>query len=126
MKRSKFGLGILLALLVLGAVSAWMMVRLLEPVAETVGQAGEAALRQDWSAAEALSGAVRQTWDRRFPFFASFSDHEPMEEINGLFAQLEIYARSRDPQNFAAICAQLAKDLEAMGEAHSLKWWNLL
>ena len=31
-----------------------------------------------------------------------------------------------NPQNFAAVCAQLGEDTRAIGEAHSLTWWNLL
>lgn len=126
MKRCRFGLGLLLVLLVLGAVSAWAMVKGLEPLSETIQQAGEAALREDWEAAEEIADRVKECWENRFPYFASFSDHEPMENINGLFAQLEVYGKSKDPQNFAAICALLARDLEAIGEAHSLKWWNIL
>ena len=126
MKRSRFGFGLLLVLLILGAVSAWAMVDSLEPMSETIRQAGEAALQENWREAEEISGRVKETWETRFPFFASLSDHEPMENINGLFAQLDVYGQSRDPQNFAAVCAQIGEDLEAMGEAHRLKWWNLL
>ena len=126
MKRCRFGLGLLLGLLVLGAVSAWGMGKGLDPMTEGIRQAGDAALREDWDTAQALSADVKEQWEKGFPYLASLSDHEPMENINGLFAQLEVYAQSRDPQNFAAVCGQLAQDLEAMGEAHSLKWWNIL
>lgn len=126
MKRCRFGLGLLLVLLVLGVVSAWATGKGLAPMTEGIRQAGDAALQEDWDAAKEISTGVRENWEKRFPFFASLSDHEPMENINGLFAQLEVYAQSRDPQNFAAVCGQLAQDLEAMGEAHSLKWWNIL
>ena len=126
MKRCRFGLGLLLVLLVLGAVSAWGMGKGLAPMTEGIRQAGDAALQEDWDTAEALSAEVKEQWEKGFPYLASLSDHEPMENINGLFAQLEVYAQSRDPQNFAAVCGQLAQDLEAMGEAHSLKWWNIL
>lgn len=126
MNRSRFGLGLLLALLLLGIVSARAMVAALDPMAEEMEQAGAAAFREDWEKAEEISGRVKGEWEKRFPFFASLSDHEPMENINGLFAQLEVYRQSRDHRNFAAVCAQLSQNLKAMGEAHSLKWWNLL
>ena len=126
MKRCRFGLGLLLVLLVLGTVSAWAMGKGLAPMTEGIRQAGDAALQEDWDTAEALSAEVKAQWEKGFPYLASLSDHEPMENINGLFAQLEVYAQCRDPQNFAAVCGQLAQDLEAMGEAHSLKWWNIL
>ena len=126
MKRCRFGLGLLLVLLVLGVVSAWAMGKGLAPMTEGIRQAGDAALQEDWDTAQALSANVKEQWEKGFPYLASLSDHEPMENINGLFAQLEVYAQSLDPQNFAAVCGQLAQDLEAMGEAHSLKWWNIL
>lgn len=126
MKRCRFGLGLLLVLLVLGTVSAWAMGKGLAPMTEGIRQAGDAALQEDWDTAETLSADVKEQWEKGFPYLASLSDHEPMENINGLFAQLEVYAQSRDPQNFAAVCGQLSRDLEAMGEAHSLKWWNIL
>lgn len=126
MKRCRFGLGLLLVLLILGGVSAWGMVKGLEPMTETIQQAGNAALREDWDAAREISEKVKDEWEKQFPYFAAMSDHEPMENINGLFAQLEVYGISQDPQNFAAVCAQLSKSLEAMGEAHALKWWNIL
>ena len=125
MKRSRFGFGLLLVLLILGAVSALWMVKATEPMSARMEQAGNAALDKDWDLAQRTAGDVRQDWDRRFSFFAALTDHEPMENINGLFAQLEVYGQRRDPQGFAAVCAQLARDLEAIGEAHSLKWWNI-
>ena len=65
-------------------------------------------------------------WDTRFPFCATLADHEPKENINGMFAQLEVYAQCWDVESFAAACALLAEDVEAIGEAHRLSWWNIL
>ena len=126
MKRSQFGLGLLLALLILGILSTWAMGKSTDPITETVRQAGEAGFRSDWAVAEKKMGEAKSDWEKRYPLCASLTDHEPMENINSLFAQLEVYAQSRDHQNFAAVCALLEKNIEAMGEAHSLKWWNLL
>lgn len=126
MKRSKIGAWLLIILLVVGSISSWAMVRFSAPIGEAMEKAAEAALREDWENAEALAGQARARWEKYWNFCAAFADHEPMENINGLFAQLRVYAQSRDPQNFAAVCAQLSEDTKAMGEAHSLKWWNLL
>jgi hypothetical protein len=49
-----------------------------------------------------------------------------MEEIDSQFAQLNVYAGAGERLSFAAICAQLASALEAMGDAHALNWWNLM
>lgn len=126
MKRSKFGLGLLLALLILGILSTWAMVKTAGPITDTVRQAGDAAFLEDWEEAAQKMGEAKAAWEKRYPLCASLTDHEPMEEINSLFAQLEVYGKSRDSQNFAAVCALLAENLEAIGEAHSLKWWNVL
>ena len=45
MKRSQFGLGLLLALLILGILSTWAMGKSTDPIAETVRHAGEAGFR---------------------------------------------------------------------------------
>lgn len=126
MKRCKIGIWLLAALLAAGMASAWAMGYLTEPLGQTLEEAADAALREDWAAAETLAGTARTHWERFWNFLAIFADHSPMENINGLFAQLEIYAQCRDPQNFAAVCAQLSEDTQAIGEAHSLTWWNLL
>ena len=126
MNRSRIGAWLLTALLIVGFASSWAMVRFSEPIGENMARAGEAALRGDWAEAEALAGWSRDRWEKYRDFCAAFGDHEPMENIDGLFAQLEIYRQSRDGQNFAALCAQLSQDTEAIGEAHSLTWWNLL
>lgn len=126
MKRSKIGAWLLIVLLIIGMLSSWGMVKYSEPIGKAASQAAEAALREDWVKAEALTQSARARWDKYWGFCAAFADHEPMENINGLFAQLEVYAQSRDAQNFAAVCALLGEDARAIGEAHSLKWWNLL
>ena len=126
MKRSKFGAGLLVALLILGGGSAWAMIRCSQPVSDMVEQAGAAALQQDWDMAEETFREAERRWEKQFPFCAAFADHEPMENINGLFAQLGVYASLRDSHSFAAACAQLSEDIQAIGDAHSLKWWNLL
>ena len=126
MERSRFGLGLLLCLLILGILSTWGMLRTTEPMTESIRQAGDAGFREDWTVAEQKLGEAKQRWEETFPFCASLTDHEPMENINGLFAQLEVYAKSRDAQNFAALCIQIGEDMEAMGEAHRLNWWNIL
>ena len=126
MNRSKIGAWLLLALLVLGVASSWGMGRFSGPIQAQVAQAGEAALAGDWENAETLARQARVRWERYRNFCAALADHEPMEHIDGLFAQLEVYRQIRDGVNFATVCAQLSQDTKAIGEAHSLTWWNLL
>jgi hypothetical protein len=49
-----------------------------------------------------------------------------MEEIDHLFAETDIYARTEEIPHFAACCAQLAVMIRNMGDAHALNLWNLL
>lgn len=126
MKRCRFGVILLACLLILGGASAWAMGKASEPVADLCRKAGDSALSGDWAVAEAQFRQAKMQWDSRFPFCATLADHEPMENINGMFAQLEVYARCRDAESFAAACALLSEDVEAVGEAHRLSWWNIL
>ena len=48
-----------------------------------------------------------------------------MEEIDALFAEVEVYAAAREETDFAAGCAALSRKVEAMGQAHGASWWNL-
>ena len=66
-----------------------------------------------------LAGGIAATWG------TCFADHTPMEEIDALFAQVEVYAAAREETDFAAGCAALSRKVEAMGLAHGASWWNL-
>ena len=48
-----------------------------------------------------------------------------MEEIDALFAEVEVYAAAREETDFAAGCAALSRKVEAMGQAHGASWWKL-
>lgn len=126
MKRCRFGLILLAALLILGIASTWVMNRRSGPVARLVEQSGELALAGDWERAEELLRRAKGEWEASFAFCATLSDHEPMERINGQFARLEVFTRCRDAVHFAETSAQLSEDVKAIGEAHRLTWWNLL
>ena len=54
------------------------------------------------------------------------ADHAPMDEIDSLFAQMEVYAQARDSLHFGSYCARLAELITAVSDAHQLNWWNFL
>lgn len=126
MKRCWFGGVILVVLLALGLGVTWLMGWCNEPVSQCLDRAAEAALAEDWEKTEALTGEAKDRWEKYWNLSAVFADHEPMEEIDGLFAQLEIYSSAGDNLSTAAVCAELSQRLEAMGDAHKGSWWNLL
>ena len=126
MKRQWIGLGLLLAVLTVGIVLTVAFRRLHEPIAEKLDTASEAALAEDWGRADALASQAVGDWKNFRRFTAAVADHEPLEEMDSLFAQLEVWQRLREPEEFAAACVYLAELARAMADSQQLTWWNLL
>ena len=83
-------------------------------------------LAGQWEKARTGAEEARSHWEQRRRVWAVFADHTPMEEIDAQFARLIIHAAAREKGEFAAGCAALARQLEAMGNAHRLSWQNIL
>lgn len=126
MKRFWIGAALLLVLAAMGIGSAVAMARIHGPISETLTLAAAAAQSGDAEKAEALAESARAKWEKNRKFSASCADHEPMEDIDSLFAAMEVYRQQGDTTEFAAACAQLSRLTKAMGDAHALNWWNLL
>ena len=126
MKRIWIGIVLLVVLLAAGLGIGKFMEQAHVPVARDVRRAGELALEGQWDKAKALASRGQGQWEKKRPVTASVADHEPMEEIDGLFAQLKTYEKIRDPGAYSGACAYLASLLEAMSQSHSCKWWNLM
>lgn len=126
MKRCWFGGALLLVLLLGGLLVTGGMTRTHEAIAGELKQAARAAEEENWQLSAEKIRSAGDKWEKKWRFSAAFADHEPMEEIDGLFAQLEVYQHMQDPEALAAVCAQLSRLVEAIGEAHALNWWNLL
>ena len=126
MKRIWIGV-VLLGVLLLGGIGTGeFMEQAHIPVARDVQQAGELVLRGQWELAQALVKRGQDRWEEKWPVTAAIADHEPMDEIDALFAQLETYEKTRDPAAYSAICAHLGSLLEALSQGHRCKWWNLM
>lgn len=93
---------------------------------ETLESAADAALSGHWADAEKYSRQAQTQWDRCHRFFASFTDHEPVEEIKLLLSRLELYQNARLAVDFADICRTVSHLCEAIDESHSLNWWAVL
>ena len=126
MKRERLGIGLLLILLVLGLLVTWRMTTVYEDIADALEDAGILALAGDWEGADRLLRKARLRWEGSWRFSAALTDHEPMEDLDAQLAQLEIYRQQREALAFAALCAQIASQMEDIGDAHDLNWWNLL
>lgn len=126
MKRLWIGIGIFLVLLGLGVGIFGVSRAFFGGISHKVEEAGEIALAGNWVYAEEIAEECRQKWDTYRHFWASFTDHAPIEEISLLFAQLELYARQQLGVEFAACCRALAKEADAISEAHGIAWWSIL
>lgn len=126
MKRGWFGLVLLVILLAGGGLSAWTLSHRQEPLERALTEASQCALVNNWQEALALTHQVSQVWNHHWHITAAFSDHAPMEEIDGMLAQLEIYGEKKDNLSFAVLCAELSREMAAIGDAHLPTWWNLL
>ena len=122
MKRSRLGGGLLLLLLIVSLLVTHFMIRIHDPIARDLAAAEEFALAGDWDRALPLSRQAAARWEETETFRACFADHNPMEEVDACFALIEVYGRRKERTAFAAACAETARNVTAMAEAHKLMW----
>ncbi len=126
MKRLYFGFGLLILMLVTGIVITARFSALHAPLAQQLRQAQNAAEAGSWEQARALTEDARTQWENSRHFTAAVADHEPMEQMDSLFARLTVLARLENAEAFAADCAELARLATSMAHSQQLFWWNLL
>ena len=126
MKRPFLGFCILLALLLSG-IGIWQaMEDIHRDIAGLLIQAQVAAEAKNWQQAEEFSSDAEEKWERHHHFTAAFADHTPMDEMDSLFAELEVFLQNRESPHFESTCAQLVLMTQAMADSHGIQWWNLL
>ncbi len=123
MRRFGLGISLLVALLLCSLATWWEMGQMHRPIVRELTQAAALA-EEERPGAKETAMAAKKKWQRNWHFAASFSDHTPMEEIDGLFAELEAY--EPNSEEFKACCRQLILRTEAMAHAHALNWWDFL
>ena len=126
MKRIWIGIILLAALLTAGLQISKFMKEAHLPVVQDIRRAGQLALEEQWGPAEAYARRGQELWEKKWPVTAAIADHEPMDEIDALFAQLNVYADEKETLAYSAACAHLASLLEAISQSHSCNWWNLM
>lgn len=126
MKRLWIGLALLLILLAAGIFSTVAIEEFHHSLAMRLESTAAAALAEEWEETCLLLHQCRSRWIRYRNFVAAGSSHEPIEEIDSLYAQLDIYFQRRDSIGFSLCCTVLRHRTEALGEAQSINWWNLL
>ena len=126
MKRCLTGIAILISMLILSALIAGSMHNVHYRISELLEQAQQAASAENWSQADRLARQANEQWQRYHHFTAAFADHTPMDELDGLFAELMIFLEERESPHFASTCARLSLLAQSMADSHGLQWWNLL
>ena len=126
MKRSIWGVGILIALLILSFAIAALMHDVHYRISDLLSQAAAAAEQDDWQQADRLARQAEQQWQQYHHFTAAFADHTPMDELDGLFAELLVFLNNRESPHFASTCARLSLLAQSMADSHGAQWWNLL
>ncbi len=126
MVRGWLGAGILAALLALGILTSAAMADVHRPTGQLLEQAAETTLEGDFSAGVELGMAAKKRWEKSWKVTASVADHSPMDDVDALFGEMEVYARAGEAPHFAACCKELSQRLRAVADAHQWSWWNVL
>ena len=121
-RRFWYGLGILAIFFGLGLWAAMGMEKMHVPVTEHLEQAAQTALSGDVTGGAAQAEQAEKVWQKCRSLTAAMADHAPMEEIDSLFAQVQLYAQAGSGVDFAAYCRRIARLVEAVAEAHGLNW----
>lgn len=126
MNRLWIGIGLLVLLLGLG-VALWLgSGAFFGEFSHEMEAAGQAALESNWVLAGEKAAECERKWTRFAHFWSAFTDHAPMEQVQSLLSQLELYKNARLEVDFAACCRCLAREAEAIRENHGLAWWSIL
>ncbi len=123
MTRFWIGAVTLLVLLGLGATTTWLYADTYDPLAADLRQAQDLAMQGDMTAAQKQVTQATNHWQHWRKFAAAVTDHALLEEMDGLFAQLELVSQ---PLELALLCAKLSAQAEAMSESQKITWWNVL
>ena len=125
-KRFFGGIGILVVFLLLGFWTAGLVGKANKTVEQALNQAVRAVEAGDFSLGTELAGLAKEKWQSAWKGIASVADHNPMDEIDGLFSQMEFYARTGAKREFGACCARIGELVRAISDEHRLTWWNLM
>ena len=124
--RELTGFALLVALLLAGLLSSWVMGRRHSEMARILEDGTWMALSGQWENARNAAQEAKQEWERGRRFQAAIDDQTRLEEIDGLFAQLTVCAAAGERTEFARTCAFLEQKLEALSDTHRIGWWNIL
>ena len=117
MTRFRIGASLLAVLLALCVWSQLRMSAIQRPIAGTVSRAESYAAREEWTQASAALLTAQSAWEEHRTLLAALADHQPLEDIECLFARLKSYAQEQDKGEFRAACQELNRRILAVKEA---------
>ena len=126
MKRLWIGVSLMVILLAVGITVLLISRNFHGEFTELLEQADACAAAGNWEAAGELAAKGREKWEAYRHFWSAFTDHEPVEQMQNLFSQLEIYQKRQLEVDFSGVCRNLVNVAEAIDESHGLKWWSVL
>lgn len=126
MARGWLGVGILVVFLILGFGISMVMDSAHLPTCQMLSQAAEMTMEGDFDSAVELGMQAKARWERQWNGTAAVADHSPMDDVDALFSEMEVYAKTGEKPHFAACCRELSQRVEAVAEAHRFSWWNVL
>ena len=125
MRRFWIGVGLLGALLALGIWGSGRLRRSHMPSAADLDNAAACAMAEDWIRADGLTERARNTWEQSLRLTAAMHHQAPLEEIDALFRELEIYRAREETAAYCALCVHLSQLLKDLGNSGRFTWWNL-
>lgn len=126
MIRFRIGLVLLLGLLVLSFRVQDITASTEAPIAAALDAAADDAMEENWASAREAISIAQTRWQHSRSITSVLADHQPMEDIEALFAQLSACAEAEDPGTCASLCRELSRRILAMADAHRLSWQNFL
>lgn len=126
MKRFWFGLGLLVLLLSTGLWAGSRMSRIHTPCAMDLERAATCAMAEDWVTASQLTDQAKELWQKNWSASAAISHHQPLDEIDALFEELEIYRAREETAAYCAACRYLSERVRDLSNSFRINWWNLL
>ncbi len=124
MRRMYAGLGILLVLLAISIGVTIVMEAVHNPISQALEEAIEAARQGNWALAEDRAFGAKNRWEQYWQFTAAVADQTPMDELDGLFAELEAFLDAREMPHFEVTARHLSQLAQAMAMSHLPSWWN--
>lgn len=126
MKRFWFGVCLLLMFFLASFSLSFWMTRTHTHISNHLSQACDLSQAGDLATAGEKAREASFLWQQYRGRIATMTDHTPMEEIDSLFQELEVYLRMDEPVHFASTCARLVLLVQAVGDAHGINWQTVL